>query len=157
MGQAANCESLLGDIPGPIGALDATEIAVKEFRVDEVITTLDPPGILAEVKAWDIYQKASLEARVMVQLQHPHVLGLIGLTLQPLRLLVELAPVGDLKSCAKRFRGADVRLNRKTIKTTLIQVCIVCTYMRIHQHVFCCCCCCCCCCAFSHLVCHSLP
>ena len=78
--------------------------------------------IQAEAKAWDIYQKASLEARVMVQLQHPHVLGLIGLTLQPLRLIVELAPMGDLKSCAKRFKRVGVRFNRKTIQTTLVQV-----------------------------------
>lgn len=122
---SANCESLReqlpGNIPGLIGESDVIDVAVKEFRGDMVVAEHDP-GILAEVKTWDIYQKASLEARVMVQLRHPHILGLIGLTLQPLRLLVELAPMGDLKSCAKRFKRASVRLSRKTIQTTLIQV-----------------------------------
>ena len=80
------------------------------------------PDIMAEVRAWDVYQKASLEARVMVQLCHPHILGLVGVTLSPLRLLVELAPFGDLKGFAKKFKRVGVRLSRKTIQTTLIQV-----------------------------------
>ena len=100
---------------------EVMEVAVKEFRGDMVVADQDP-NVQAEAKAWDVYQKASLEARVMVQLQHPHVLGLVGLTLQPLRLVVELAPIGDLKSCAKKFRRAGVRFSRKTIQTTLVQV-----------------------------------
>ena len=100
---------------------ESMDIAVKEFRGDMIVAEQDP-NIIAEAKAWDVYQKASLEARVMVQLRHPHIIGLIGLTLQPLRLLVELAPLGDLKSCAKKFKRAGMRLNRKTIQTILIQV-----------------------------------
>ena len=103
------------------GSPEVIDVAVKEFRGDMIIAEQDP-NVLAEVKAWDVYQKASLEARVMVQLQHPHILGLVGLTLQPLRLVVELAPMGDLKSCARNFRRAGVRFSRKTIQTTLVQV-----------------------------------
>ena len=114
---------------------EVTEVAVKEFRGEMVVAEQDP-NILAEVKAWDIYQKASLEARVMVQLQHPHVLGLVGLTLQPLRLVVELAPMGDLKSCAKRFRRAGVRFSRKTIQTTLVQVSHVHVSLYIYDSLF---------------------
>ena len=80
------------------------------------------PKVLAELKAWDIYQKASQEARVMLPLCHPNILGLIGLTFQPVRLLVELAPLGDLKHCVRRFKKARVRLSRNTLKHTLIQV-----------------------------------
>ncbi len=124
---SAKLDSLRGHFPGEMSSRvmsstpEVMEVAVKEFRGDMVVAEQDP-NILAEVKAWDIYQKASLEARVMVQLQHPHILGLVGLTLQPLRLVVELAPMGDLKSCAKRFRRAGVRFSRKTIQTTLVQV-----------------------------------
>ena len=122
---SAKLQSLRVQRPGAMSnrmsTSDGMDVAVKEFRGDMVVAEQDP-GILAEVKAWDIYQKASLEARVMVQLQHPHILGLIGLTLQPLRLVVELAPMGDLKSCAKKFKRAGVRFSRKTIQTTLVQV-----------------------------------
>ena len=62
----------------------------------------------------------------MLPLCHPNVLGLIGLTFQPIRLLVELAPLGDLKYCVRKFKMARVKLNRNTPKHTLIQVSIAC-------------------------------
>lgn len=80
------------------------------------------PDILEQLKSWDIYQKASLEARVMHQLSHPNILGLVGIALQPVSLLVELAPEGDLRLCVERFKRDKSRLSRRTIKATLIQV-----------------------------------
>lgn len=96
-------------------------MAVKQFRTEMVYLEQDPQ-CLAELKSWDMYQKASQEARVMLPLRHPNILGLIGLTFQPVRLIVELAPMGDLKHCVKSFKKAKVRLSRTTIQQTLIQV-----------------------------------
>ena len=79
-------------------------------------------GNIEEGRAWEIYQKASLEARVMVQLRHRNVLDLIGITLRPLRLLVELAPLGDIKFCIAKFKKASIRLTKTTMKATLVQV-----------------------------------
>jgi hypothetical protein len=79
-------------------------------------------AVIAEERAWETYQKASLEARVMIQLQHPNIVNLIGVTLQPLRLLVELAPLGDIKHCISKFRKASIRMRRTTVKETLLQV-----------------------------------
>ena len=114
-------------VHGPIHAFfsmiqdGVTDVAAKEIRPEQ--TFLEPdPDVIAELQAWDVYQKASLESRVMSQLCHDYVLGLIGVTLQPLRLLVELAPLGDLKACVNRFKRAKVQLSRRTINTTLIQV-----------------------------------
>ncbi len=98
-------------------------VAVKQFHSDMMYIEQDEKA-MAELKAWDIYQKASQEARVMLPLCHPHILGLIGLTFQPLRLLVELAPMGDLKGCVKPFQKARIRLSRTTLKHTLVQVCM---------------------------------
>lgn len=95
------------------------DVAVKEFKV---ACTGNGSAILTEKKAWKTYKNASREARVMVQLQHPHILRLMGITLRPLRLLVELAPMGDMTSCIKKFKKATVRLRRTTIRTTLVQV-----------------------------------
>ena len=95
-------------------------MAVKEFHTTDVRLGVNE-SIAAEQNAWETYEKASLEARVMVQLQHPHILNLIGVTLQPLRLLVEMAPIGDMKYCIQKFKKASIRLRRKTIKTTLLQ------------------------------------
>ena len=79
---------------------------------------------MAEVMAWDIYQNASLEARTMSQLDHPNILRLIGVAFGPTRLLLELAPLGDLKHCVRRFHRAKVKLSRRTLKATMTQVCI---------------------------------
>ena len=83
------------------------------------------PREAAEATAWDLYQNANLEARMMYQLDHPHVLALVGLAFRPIRLLLELAPLGDLKSCVKKFQRAKIRLSRRTLKATMIQVYIL--------------------------------
>ena len=100
-------------------------MAVKEFHTTRFLyapsTTIDQ-AVIAEDRAWETYQKASREARVMIQLRHPNIVNLIGVTLQPLRLLVELAPMGDIKHCIAKFQKASVRLRRTTLKETLLQV-----------------------------------
>lgn len=75
-----------------------------------------------EIAAWDVYLNSSREGRVMYQLQHPNILGLVGLAFQPLRLLLELAPRGDLKHCLKEFKEQGMRLNRRTLKAVMSQV-----------------------------------
>ena len=96
-------------------------IAAKKFTPDVGFMDQDE-DIVAQLKAWDIYQKASTEARVMHQLSHENILGLIGIALRPLSLLVELAPEGDLRTCVERFKKESVRLSRRTMTCTLIQV-----------------------------------
>ena len=100
-------------------------MAVKEFHTTKFLSapsaTIDQ-AVIGEDRAWETYQKASLEARVMIQLRHPNIVNLIGVTLQPLRLLVELAPMGDIKHCIVKFQKASIRLRRTTLKETLLQV-----------------------------------
>ena len=97
-------------------------VAAKRFNPD-LAAFMEPDScILEQLKAWDVYQKASLEARVMHHLSHPNILGLVGVALHPLALLVELAPGGDLKTCVDKFRKEKVRLSRRTLRCTLIQV-----------------------------------
>lgn len=99
-------------------------VAAKQFFADMGGFLEHDADIIEQLKAWDVYQKASLEARVMHQLSHPNVLGLVGVALHPLSLLVELAPEGDLKHSVERFKRDRVRLSRRTLKCTLIQVCV---------------------------------
>lgn len=87
----------------------------------------DDIDLKEELSSWDIFLNGSREARMMHQLQHPHVLGLVGLAFQPLRLLLELAPLGDLKACVRPFVAAGARLSRATLKVLMYQVrhCVV--------------------------------
>ena len=78
--------------------------------------------LLTELTAWEIYQSACQEARVMYNLNHKNILRLLGISLAPIRLLLELAPLGDLKSCVQKFQQVKVKLSRATLQSTMIQV-----------------------------------
>ena len=78
--------------------------------------------VLSEPVAWEMYQQASREVRVLRRLVHDNILGLVGVAVAPLMLLLELAPLGDLKACVERFQKVNVKLNIWTLTSTLIQV-----------------------------------
>lgn len=82
----------------------------------------DDDVIGEELNVWDLYINGSREARVMHQLQHTNILGLVGLAFQPLRLILELAPLGDLKNSLKPFKHDKVKLNRRTLRQLIYQV-----------------------------------
>ena len=75
-----------------------------------------------EAFVWDIYLNGSREARMMNYLSHRNILELVGLTFNPMRLLLELAPKGDLKNCMKPFKQSHVKVNRQILKMLLLQV-----------------------------------
>ena len=95
-------------------------VAVKEYASQGV--TEENTSLQAELTAWEIYQNAGQEARVMYRLNHQNILQLLGVTLAPLRLLLELAPLGDLKACVQKFQQAKVKISRATLQSTMIQV-----------------------------------
>ena len=75
-----------------------------------------------ELFAWDIYLAGSNEARMMNYLSHANILELVGLVFRPLRLLLEMAPKGDLKNCIKPFKSSRVKINRRILKQLMFQV-----------------------------------
>ena len=79
----------------------------------------------SESCAWETYQQISREARVMCRLNHENVLGVMGIVVAPLMLLLELAPLGDLKDCIQKFQKVDVMLNLNTLSSTMIQVMLI--------------------------------
>ena len=98
------------------------KIAVKEFH--DTSGKVEVEG--QEAYAWDVYLTGSREARMMNYLCHPNVLELVGLVFGPLRLLLELAPKGDLKSCVKPFKKSHAKINRRILKQLMFQV-----YIRV--------------------------
>ena len=80
-----------------------------------------------ELQTWSMYNRVSIEARVMNKLYHPNILGLLGIYLQPnepISIMVELAPKGDLQSVVKEFKDGGTQLSSRIIRVTLIQVCV---------------------------------
>ena len=98
-------------------------MAVKELQPSKnpMDATSSHPELEAENASWTIYHEVNIEARMMYQLNHPHILGLLGITLHPVRLVLELARE-DLASTVSRYQKKNKKFNRRTLKSTLTQV-----------------------------------
>lgn len=99
-------------------------IAIKVFERS------NDPLSPAESMEWEKYQQISREARVICRLIHDNILQLVGIAIAPFMLLLELAPLGDLKSCVEKFQQVNAKLNVRVLSSTLIQVR---TYGRYQQ------------------------
>ena len=75
-----------------------------------------------EDRQWTIYENASTEARIMSELKHPHILGLVGLTLHPWCLLLEYAPEGDLKRHIKQYTASQLHFGQRILLQVMEQV-----------------------------------
>lgn len=75
-----------------------------------------------ENQQWIIYQNASTEARIMSELKHKHILGLVGLTLHPWCLLLEYAPEGDLKRHIKQYAASRLHFGQRILLQVMKQV-----------------------------------
>lgn len=60
----------------------------------------------------------------MASLQHPNILKLVGIALQPIRLLLEFAPLGSLKNVVNRYHDKGSRMSRYALQKVFSQVCI---------------------------------
>jgi serine/threonine protein kinase len=110
-------------------------VAIKEFT-SIAGKMIDNPKIAEEISSWDVYLNGSREARMMHRLRHPNVLGLVGLAFQPLRLLLELAPLGDLKKCLKPFKRDKVKLSRKVLRDVMYQVADAMEYIHSQSIIY---------------------
>ena len=63
------------------------------------------------------------ELSILSPLRHEHIVELIGVTLTPLGLVLELAPRGSLRSILKQFAEVQSRLQPAAIQAVIIQVC----------------------------------
>jgi hypothetical protein len=70
----------------------------------------------------EAYLNARKELGILLTLQHPHIVPLIGISLQPLSLLLSLAPSGALSERLKEFFRAGAQLTPECIAEILLQV-----------------------------------
>ena len=90
------------------------KVAIKEYISDGLDS--------GEGKQWLLYQNVSVEARIMSELHHPNVLGLVGVTLHPWCLLLEYAPRGDLKKQLHTYRQSGTRFGQNLSLQVMTQV-----------------------------------
>lgn len=100
---------------------EVVKVAVKEIQTSQAVMNCRIPELEEETKSWHAYHSGSVEARMMYRLNHPNILSLLGVTLYPVRLVLELA-TEDLTATITRYQKKKKKLNRRTLKATLTQV-----------------------------------
>jgi Leucine-rich repeat (LRR) protein/GTPase SAR1 family protein len=94
------------------------DIAIKTF--DQVLKLNQPANITQE--ACLLYYTARSEVSIMMSLDHPNILPLCGLCVNPLWLLTQRAPGGDLSSPLKEYRKCNAQILPLTLREVLIQI-----------------------------------
>ena len=67
--------------------------------------------------ACEAYLNARKELSILLALQHPNIVPLLGISLQPLCLVLSLAPLGALNDRLKEYRRAGARLGSPHLTT----------------------------------------
>lgn len=73
-------------------------------------------------KGLSFFRAIRQELAILVPVNHPHVVNLIGLGLTPLRLLVEFAPKGSLDTILRSYKNAGRKLDPYTLQDCIVQV-----------------------------------
>jgi len=72
--------------------------------------------------ACDSYLNARKEIGILLSLRHDHIVSLLGLCLDPLSLVLHLAPQGSLSDRLKEYSRAGDRLRTCVIRDIIVQV-----------------------------------
>ena len=70
----------------------------------------------------DGFSGVKKELAILSPLKHPHVIQLHGVMMRPLGLLLELAPLGSMKTILQNYTEAHAHVHISAIKQVVIQV-----------------------------------
>ncbi|XP_033739221.1 leucine-rich repeat serine/threonine-protein kinase 1-like isoform X2 [Pecten maximus] len=87
-------------------------------------------------RACDAYLTARQEVSILQDIQHHHMVPLIGLSITPLGLILELAPHGSLRGILDKIKSGGQRLSVATIKQTIIQVSDALAYLHFGSVIY---------------------
>ena len=68
------------------------------------------------------YCTARQELNMLAEIRHPHVTSLMGFSVRPMTLVVELAPQGALDGMLAKYRRCTTWLHLSTLQLTCLQV-----------------------------------
>ena len=70
----------------------------------------------------------------MIHLKHPHIVPLIGICVNPLSIVLELAPMGALDQQLKHYRRSGDKLQAKVVQLIILQIARALEYLH-QQHI----------------------
>lgn len=114
------------------------EVALKIlFEADRGRRTTNLQGFQMRLEtACNAYLTARQEVSILEQLSHDHIVPFLGLALQPLCLVLGLAPHGALNSVLKKVHDAGTYLPLFVIRKVIIQVASALAYLHNHNVIY---------------------
>ena len=84
-----------------------------------------------------VYRMIRKEVSFLSTLHHENLTQLCGVSTSPFMLLIELAPLGSLRTIIKEYRAADMALASSVLCQSMAQVCSVsmCTYVILKHFI----------------------
>ena len=64
------------------------------------------------------------ELAILSPLTHPHVVRLFGVMLRPMGLVLELAPMGSLKTILSHYEEVHAKFHVRAMQRVFLQVCV---------------------------------
>ena len=80
------------------------------------------------------YCSARQELSVLIHLKHTNIVPLLGICVNPLAIVLELAPLGALDTQLKHYRRSGDKLNGKTCQLVVLQIAKALEYLH-QQHI----------------------
>ena len=89
----------------------------RRYEIDNTKWHRDPLRFSCEA-----YRTARKELSIMNNLDHPHIVPLLGFCRHPMCLILELAPQGALDTKLENFKRVGARLTPHTLQELVVQV-----------------------------------
>ena len=82
------------------------------------------------------YTVARQEIAIISSLRHENIVSMIGLSIQPLAIILELAPLGNLKDILMDYKKNMVRINPFVIQNAAKQISSALVYLHSNRIIY---------------------
>lgn len=91
---------------------------------DKVIPNVDVEQFVkSRTMTLKSYQMVRKEVAILAKLNHQNLTQLCGIFINPIMMLIELAPMGSLSSVLKEYKAANTLVVPSVLRASMYQVC----------------------------------
>ena len=111
--------------PGP----GASENTLAAYKAGQSKWERDPPQYACKA-----YCTARQELNILIHLKHTHIVPLVGICVNPLAIVLELAPRGALDQRLKHYQRSGDKLSARSVQQIILQIAKALEYLH-QQHI----------------------
>ena len=96
---------------------NASENTLAAYKLGQSKWERDPPQYACKA-----YTTARQELNILIHLKHSHIVPLVGISVNPLAIVLDLAPQGALDQRLKHYQRSGDKLTAKAIQQVVLQI-----------------------------------